>query len=60
MWFFMLISPCIVNQFLKMFQQDGTFCAVFYSPQTTLHVSGETFAHHQITYFNLKRASMSQ
>jgi hypothetical protein len=26
---FMLISPCIVNQFLKMFQQDGTFVHYF-------------------------------
>jgi hypothetical protein len=47
LFFFMLISPCIVNQFLKMFQQDGTFCAVFYSLQTAVHVSGETFTHHQ-------------
>jgi hypothetical protein len=44
---FMLISPCIVNQFLKMFQQDDTFCTVFYYLQTALHVSGETFPHHQ-------------
>jgi hypothetical protein len=25
----MLISPCIVNKFLKMFQQDGTFVQYF-------------------------------
>jgi hypothetical protein len=37
------MSPII----LKMFQQDGTFCTVFYSLQTALHVSGETFTHHQ-------------
>jgi hypothetical protein len=43
----MLISPCNVNQFLKMFQKDDTFCIVFYSLQTVLHVSGETFTHHQ-------------
>jgi hypothetical protein len=46
-YFFMLISPCIVNQFFKMFQQDGAFFTVFYSLQTALHVSGETFTHHQ-------------
>jgi phosphate starvation-inducible membrane PsiE len=45
--YFMLICPCIVNQFLKMFQQDGTFCTVFYSLQTALHVSGDTLTHHQ-------------
>jgi hypothetical protein len=33
--------------FLKMFQQDDTFCTVFYSLQTALHVSGDTFSHHQ-------------
>jgi hypothetical protein len=38
----MLISPSIVNQFLKMFQQDGTSVQ-----QTALHVSGETFTHNQ-------------
>jgi predicted RNase H-related nuclease YkuK (DUF458 family) len=33
---------------LKMFQQDNTFfCTVFYSLQTALPVSGETFTHHQ-------------
>jgi hypothetical protein len=32
---------------VKMFQQDDTFCTVFYSLQTALHVSGETFTHHQ-------------
>jgi hypothetical protein len=32
---------------LKMFQQGDTFCTVFYSLQTALHVSGETFSHHQ-------------
>jgi hypothetical protein len=36
-----------VNRFLKIFQQDDTFCTVFYSLQTALHVSGETFTHHQ-------------
>jgi hypothetical protein len=30
-----------------MFQQDGTFCTVFYSLQTALRVSVETFTHHQ-------------
>jgi hypothetical protein len=30
-----------------MFQQDGTFCTVFYSLKTALHVSGEIFTHHQ-------------
>jgi hypothetical protein len=30
-----------------MFQQDDTFCTVFYSLQTAVHVSGETFTHHQ-------------
>jgi hypothetical protein len=35
------------SSFLKMFQQDGTFCTVFYSLQTAVHVSGETFTHHQ-------------
>jgi hypothetical protein len=30
-----------------MFQQDGTFCTLFYSLKTALHVSGETFTHHQ-------------
>jgi hypothetical protein len=44
---FMLISLWIVNQFLKMFQQDGILCTVFYSLQTALHVLGETFTHHQ-------------
>jgi hypothetical protein len=29
-YFFMLISSCIVNQFLKMFQQDDTFFFVQY------------------------------
>jgi hypothetical protein len=32
---------------VKMFQQDDTFCTVFYSLQTALHVSGETFTHHK-------------
>jgi type IV secretory pathway VirB4 component len=32
---------------LKMFQQDDTLCTVFYSLQAALHVSGETFTHHQ-------------
>jgi hypothetical protein len=32
---------------VKMFQQDDTFCTVFYSLQTSLHVSSETFTHHQ-------------
>jgi hypothetical protein len=45
--FFMLVSPCVVNQFLKMFQQGDTLCTVFYSLQTALHVSGETFTHYQ-------------
>jgi hypothetical protein len=28
---FMLICPCIVNQFLKMFQQDNTFlCSILF------------------------------
>jgi hypothetical protein len=31
----------------KMFQQGDTFCTVFYSLQTALHISGETFIHHQ-------------
>jgi hypothetical protein len=45
-FFFMLMDPCIwVN--VKMFQKDDTFCTVFYSLQTALHVSGETFIHHQ-------------
>jgi hypothetical protein len=35
------------NHFFLMFQQDGTFCRVFYSLQTALHVSGETFTHRQ-------------
>jgi hypothetical protein len=30
-----------------MFQQNDTFCTAFYSLQTALHVSGETFTHHQ-------------
>jgi hypothetical protein len=30
-----------------MFEQGDTFCTVFYSLQTALHVSGETFTHHQ-------------
>jgi hypothetical protein len=33
--------------FKKMFQQDDTFCTLFYSLQTALHVSGEAFTHHQ-------------
>jgi hypothetical protein len=32
---------------VKMFQQDDTFCTVFYSLQTALHVSGKTLTHHQ-------------
>jgi hypothetical protein len=32
---------------VKMFQQDDTFSTVFYSLQTALHVSGETFTRHQ-------------
>jgi hypothetical protein len=36
-----------LNMFLKMSQQDGTFSREFYSLQTALHVSGETFTHHQ-------------
>jgi hypothetical protein len=44
------VDPIAVNKyncFLKMFQQDDTFCTVFYSLQTALHVLGETFTHHQ-------------
>jgi hypothetical protein len=47
MHFFMLISPCIVNQFLKCSNKMTLFCTVFYPPQTAVHVSGETFTHHQ-------------
>jgi hypothetical protein len=37
-----------IFKFLKMFQQDDTFfCTVFYSLQTAVHVSGETFNHHR-------------
>jgi hypothetical protein len=32
---------------LKKFQQDDTFVQFFYFPQAALHVSGETFTHHQ-------------
>jgi hypothetical protein len=45
--YFMLISPCIVNQFWKCSNKMTIFCTVFYSLQTALHVSGETFTHHQ-------------
>jgi hypothetical protein len=30
-----------------MFQQDDTLCTVFYSLQAAVHVSDETFTHHQ-------------
>jgi hypothetical protein len=32
---------------VKMFQQDDTFCTVFYFLQAALRVSGETVTHHQ-------------
>jgi hypothetical protein len=42
-----------------MFQQDDTFCTAFYSLQTALHVSGETFAHHQELEYTVITASGS-
>jgi hypothetical protein len=35
------------NFFLKCSNKMTLFCTVFYSLQTALHVSGETFIHHQ-------------
>jgi hypothetical protein len=35
---FMLISPCIVNQFLKMFQQDDTFFVQYFIPCKQLYM----------------------
>jgi sugar phosphate permease len=43
---FMLIIPCIVNLILKS-SNKMTFFTVFYFLQAALHVSGETFTHHQ-------------
>jgi hypothetical protein len=42
-----------------MFQQDDPFCAVFYSLQTALHVSGETFTHYQELEYTVITASGS-
>jgi hypothetical protein len=35
------------NNFQKCSNKMALFCIVFYSLQTALHVSGETFTHHQ-------------
>jgi hypothetical protein len=35
---FVLISPCIVNQFLKMFQQDDTFFVQYFIPCKRLYM----------------------
>jgi hypothetical protein len=35
------------HDFQKCSNKMALFCIVFYSLQTALHVSGETFTHHQ-------------
>jgi len=40
------MGPCIVNQCQKLSNKMQLY-TVFYSLQTALHVSGDTFTHHQ-------------
>jgi hypothetical protein len=45
---FMLISPCIVNQFLKMFQQDDTFFGQYFIPCKRLYDPPTTTEGHRL------------